>query len=77
VEEVRFMLDDDAPTVPLMAYVTPSTADLLRTRALENERSVAGELRMAIKAHLKSESPATTPGSRNSFGDHTADVSGE
>jgi hypothetical protein len=51
--------------IPMMVRLSPPDAERVRRLAAASDRSVSGELCQAVKAHLNSESPATTPSSRN------------
>lgn len=57
----------------LSTYLAPADAEALRARAAAGDRSVAAEIRRAIRAYLtdapsNGESPATTPSSRDNSG---------
>jgi hypothetical protein len=59
--------------VPITTYLDASDAERLRALTKVTDRSVAGEVRHAIRAHLlTSESPAATPSSRDNSGVETA-----
>ena len=54
---------------PLTTYLSPPDADRLRDLAAAADRSVAAEIRVAVRSHLeKAGSPAITPGSRDNLG---------
>lgn len=44
--------------VPISTYVDEDVFDALTELAARHERSLAGEIRRAINAHLKAEAPA-------------------
>jgi hypothetical protein len=53
----------EAPGVTVSTYLAPAEAALLRARAGRSERSIAAELRLALRDYLKNdEDPAVTPG---------------
>lgn len=59
--------------IPLSTYLEPHDAEALRECAKAADRSIAGEIRHAIRRHLNNESPAGTPSSRDNSGVETAD----
>ena len=53
----------EAPGVTVSTYLAPDEAELLRARAGRSERSIAAELRLALRDYLKNDDdPAITPG---------------
>lgn len=55
--------------VPCTTYLDPSDAERLRALTKLTDRSIAGEIRHAVRLHLKtSESPAGQPSSRDNSG---------
>jgi hypothetical protein len=55
--------------VPLTTYLDASDAERLRALTKTTDRSIAGEIRHAIRQHLNtSESPAGQPSSRDNSG---------
>ncbi len=55
--------------VPLTTYLDASDAERLRALTKVTDRSIAGEIRHAVRQHLlTSESPAGQPSSRNNPG---------
>jgi hypothetical protein len=59
---------------PLTTYLDSSDAERLRALTKSTDRSIAGEIRFAIRKHLNtSESPAGRPSSRDDLGVEVAD----